>query len=529
MFWAVTVAGALPFLLTPYPPFADLPEHIVSISVIAKMLSGHGSSSYDFAFGQSQYVLVHVAGALLTIVMRGDAILAHRVLLTLIAMAWPIAFRSVLRAAGRDERLALFVPLTFFNRALLMGFIPFLASVPLGFALLAQTFRVCRLREDDAAPAPATTRLSLAGILVTALALFYTHVSSFLLFGAIAVACLVGSVFTRKLSPRRALAALSSLVPSLVAALYWYRAGSLGSRDQVDSRMSARDAVFAMPAWAFDIWRSHVDEICAVIWWTAFLVLLVSQLRSPVRPSRAKWLLPLPFACACAAYLVTPFRVGVASMLNVRLAPVLVLLGLLPLGIVISAKRARLVLGSVAAATGLMSAWSTYEMRMTSREILGDDFDALLATARPNGRLVTLAFERNTPALESRRTKYWPYMFAGSYYVARGGAIAAFGFAELPHWPVHYKPEHAPRKPHAFWAFDPCSYRYEEDGAYYDYVLVQGERDPFANVPPGPSFVKVARSGMFTLYERAAGPPRALGALDVDAGPCGAPEAISSR
>ena len=57
---------------------------------------------------------------------------------------------------------------------------------------------------------------------------------------------------------------------------------------------------------------------------------------------------------------------------------------------------------------------------------------------------------------------------------ARYGGIAGFSFAEIPHWPVRYRPEVAPpTKPILFWDFDPCLYRNTVDGPYYDYIFVR--------------------------------------------------------
>lgn len=33
-------------------------------------------------------------------------------------------------------------------------------------------------------------------------------------------------------------------------------------------------AVNALPAWTFDMLRSHVDELCAVLWWSGFALCL---------------------------------------------------------------------------------------------------------------------------------------------------------------------------------------------------------------------------------------------------------------
>lgn len=216
----------------------------------------------------------------------------------------------------------------------------------------------------------------------------------------------------------------------------------------------------ALPVWTFDMWRGHVDELCGGLWWLAFGIATFLALRSPDR-RRATLLLLVPVACTAAMYLITPFRVGFASMLNVRLAP----------------------------------ANTTVEGRRASREMVGD-LDALLANAKPGSRLVMLNFERSSP-----RTHFWPYVFAGSYHRARGGSVSSWSFSELPHWPLHYAPGAAPPSHGPFWVFDPSAYRHDEDGEYYDYALVQGDRDPFAGAS-GPRFAKIASSGVLTLYAK---------------------------
>ena len=207
-------------------------------------------------------------------------------------------------------------------------------------------------------------------------------------------------------------------------------------------------------------------------------------------------LLPIvPVACAAAAYLLTPFSVGAAGYLNLRLAPVVTMLAILAL------RPRRGLLGDVplaaaALAAVAMAALSTFEMRRMETERLGD-IDALLAHARPGTRLAMLNFEIRSP-----RANFWPYVFAGSYHRAYGGAIASYSFTESAHWPLHYAPGAAPPSPAPFWAYSPCAYRYRADGSYYDYVLVQGRLDPFAEPTPGPAFTRVAHEGSCTLYEK---------------------------
>jgi hypothetical protein len=210
-----------------------------------------------------------------------------------------------------------------------------------------------------------------------------------------------------------------------------------------------------------------------------------------------EWLSWVPFVCAATVYLTTPFRIGGAGMLNVRLAPVLTLFALLGLRLR-KGRLGALPLAVSAGAALVMAGNAAREIRAVAREKLGE-LDVVLSAMKPNTRLATLNFDRS-----SRRTHFWPYVFAGSYHRARGGAVASYSFVELPHWPVHYARGSAPPDHGPFWAFHPCAYRYREDGAFYDYVLVQGAVDPWDSRSGwvGPRFVPIARSGVFTLYEK---------------------------
>ena len=55
---------------------------------------------------------------------------------------------------------------------------------------------------------------------------------------------------------------------------------------------------------------------------------------------------------------------------------------------------------------------------------------------------------------------------------------------------------------------NPCMFRNSRDGAYFDYLLVRGDRDPIAEAPPGPSWELIGSARAFHLYRRAAGESR---------------------
>ncbi len=61
-----------------------------------------------------------------------------RCLLFGVAVAFPLSFRRMLGAFHADRRLAWFAILPFFSRALSIGFLPYLFSVPVGLMLVAR-------------------------------------------------------------------------------------------------------------------------------------------------------------------------------------------------------------------------------------------------------------------------------------------------------------------------------------------------------------------------------------------------------
>ncbi|WP_394834602.1 hypothetical protein LVJ94_49715 [Pendulispora rubella] len=490
-----------PLFAGPYLPFLDLPEHVASIATMQDLADPQSIASryYVLAIARSPYVLYHAVGALLAPIV-GNAERANLLLLVLIGVALPVSFRSLLRALGRDERLALFAPMVFWNRALLIGFLPFIASIPLAFFSLGLVSHQVR--------APQRSRAILLAFL--AVALFYLHLSSYLFFSVTAFIWSVVPSLRREAGRRLAdaIQRILWMVPSGVTALVWFVFGkmtihgdSLADAGEIGS-MSFMRAMHALPLWSFDIWLSHVDEVCAGIWWGAFFVLAVTTLRRDMKrePSQIAWVpLFVPFACAMIAYLLTPFRVGAGSMLNVRLAPLIALSALLPLELDASRINLRL-LPLVVGASLITSGWAGYEVWTYSHVDMAG-FDALLDRMKPGTNVMTLNFD----ASSTRR--HWPSLYAGSYHRARGGGVASYSFAELHHWPIHYvESQKPPRKPLSFFIHAPCVYRNRADGVYFDYVIVQGKDiDPFADEPPGPVFRKVAETPRFVLFEKVKG------------------------
>jgi hypothetical protein len=222
----------------------------------------------------------------------------------------------------------------------------------------------------------------------------------------------------------------------------------------------------------------------------------------------------VPLAVALAAYAVTPFQVGAAAFLNVRLAPVVFLL-MLPL---LKASLPRWFQAAVAAvsfAGGMVYAYSAHALYAEQGRPMLD----VLSGIEPGTRVTTLNFVHG-----ARNAYLDPYPYAGTIAAARSGGIPGFSFATLPHWSIHHKADTAPPSHVPFWIFAPCTFRNRIDGAYFDYVVVRGSLNPFQTKPEGPRFEPIRQAANYTLYRKVADEmwARADGA-PADEGPCAQP------
>jgi hypothetical protein len=489
---ALLAAGALANVAAlwagKYLPFTDLPQHVAAIASLRHYgdPAWHVRDYFELQLGRSQYLLYYLAGALLAFPF-GTAERANRVLLSLVALALPYALRALLRALGRDERLALFAVPLFWSQSLLIGFFNYVAALPLLLVSLALAVR------DAASPSLRRTALLAA----CAVALFYLHLSAFLLFAPCA------AIASLAFAPRTTRAALRSLwwtAPALLCAIAFLASspvvhpGQIGwTQPMAMSWEPPLEAVRHLPDALLDIWPTDADQLVLVA-----LVCCAAVLAWPSSESSrsdvatrvaASWL-----AIAALFYFAFPVQVGWLWQLNERYA---IAFTLLVPTVLRPARgwRSAVPLAAVALA-GLVSAGiAARQVRAFNAEV--DGFDRVLSAARPGERLIALIYDRG-----SRAARFSPYLHFGSYYRARGGGVAAFSFAELPQSPLRYRDATAPPFHPAHWEWEPWQFRNATDGAYYDYVLVRGRVDPFARAGPGPIWHVVAREGLWSLYAR---------------------------
>lgn len=444
------------------------------------------------AIGKSQYLAYHLAVALLDVTGK-DPILANRVLLTAVAIAFPFALRALIRAFGTDERIAILACPLFWCRPLVIGFLPYVAALP---ALLYALALLVRQLESP-------TRRRAWGLAGLAVLVFYLHLSAYAALLAISlVAAALSHVTHTPRSLQRLARSVAWLLPSLLALVTW---ALLADRDGGPELLAREHAVRYVPqaslglffaVWTHDVWLSHVDEYVAVGFW--MLVMWFGIQRRSVEPGGTWGLVTraAPFVCVLVLYLAVPFKIGAGAMLNVRLG---VLVAVLVLLIPRPDPSARWAFALGAVLTVVSAGNAAVQVHRAQRDL--GDLDAVLAQIRPGARVLALHFTR-----DSEITGCAPWVHALAYHRTRAGGVASMSFSEMKHWPIQYRSDaRPPPKPVMFWDFEPCLFRNSTDGAYYDFIVSRGERNPVANDPPGPRWRELTRVDSFRVFERANG------------------------
>lgn len=502
------VAAAAPLWLGRYLPFADLPEHVAMIATLRHWWdpAWAGQQWFTLSFRHAQYLLYYLVGALLSVVL-GTAERANLVLLTAIAVGLPYSVRSFLRAAGQDERLAIFACPLFWSMPLLIGLLNYVAALPLVIWGLAQAIR----------QAEQPTFRRGAGLALISVLVFYLHLSALVFFLAASVLCFIfWPVPQTKQSIARLLAGrvralwrkLAWMIPAAGLCLGWLltspvvRPRSVGWSENVGVEFQTPLVALArFPDALLDIWRGNSSWWPIAVWFVALALLVWPTPGRRLDPA-ARWRIAAAGSIVLLAmvlYLATPFRIGWLWWMNSRYA-ILAALFLPALAPAPHSTRGSLALLIAAAIAAWVAASAVVQVRTFQREANG--FEPVLSHARPGRRLFSIISEQRSDV-----ARFIPYHHFGSYYRARLGGIAEPSFADLPQSPIRYRPEVAPPPRATNWEWDPNTFRNELDGEYYDYVLVRGNLDPFAANPPGPTWRLAAREGRWALFEKASAPP----------------------
>lgn len=466
VFYLCIVAVCLsPLWIVDYVAIQDLPQHLAAIRV----LHSHGDAQLGLAqyftidLFRTQYLAYYLVADLLAYPLGIE--LGNRVLMSLCLGSLVYAMRAVLRATDSSEELSLLTLPLLYNAHLVLGFLNFVAAIPLCLAGLALCLR------DQRAPSLRGAILLACLLLIT----FYTHVIPFSFFA-------LGVVLIHTRGSLRTFArGVAPLVPAVLAASAWVvtsPAGQATASAAVGDAGATLGPVFrpmaqawaAIPMWMTDVLRSDVDDrVHVVVTWLALAALgfgLGLRWTGALDRPLAWRLFPLPLL-ALVAYFVLPESYDWIW----PIAPRFVLLSLLLL-IAVLPRLPSWMARAVAVAAVVLALSHTHAVADAfvafDRDEVGD-LDAALESIEPGQRVAGLIFDRG-----SRQVKFSPFIHSVAYYQARKGGAVMFTFADFPQSPFAFREDRRPPRVGPRWEWMPERVSPARDLAWYDYVLVRG-------------------------------------------------------
>lgn len=496
----LAAACAAPLFLVDHPPIQDLPQHLAAMRVLADYDAPglRFAEFFEVDLLRTQYLAYYGAVRVLSTVLSVE--LANRLVLAAAIVSTPYAMRALLKVLGRDERLCLLtLPLTW-NAHLILGFLNFIAAIPLALLGLALAVRL-RLAFSR--------RLAVALAVVSTLT-FYTHVVPFAFMGLGAGLVLIGD--GARATARRWLA----LVPAGLAALLWMRvspagqatvsAGTLGDGAEggpVPHFAAPGDALREAPMWLTDVLHGDTDIQLLI----AFVLLLLLWLAagagqdaldtSPDGRRRARMLrvVGLLSPLALLAYFVAPVSYDWIWPISARF-PLLALIFALPM-----LPRARGAAGHVLVALAAL-------LTLRSADAVADAFvgfeqeevgalDAAVAAIPEGSRTAGLIWDRG-----SRHVAFSPFIHSVAWVQARRGGAVMFTFDDFPQSPVIFREDNRPPRVPPRWEWMPERVDPERDLGFYDHVLTRGGP---GRIGHSVTFEEVFHDGPWRVYRRRAG------------------------
>ena len=214
LYTLVALAASAPAWVVRHPPLQDLPFHMATL----RQIHNFGDPAYGFAhdyflnLGSTQYAFYYVVANVFA--YAAGVANASRMMMTLYLGGTVLAMRALLLAIGKDERLCLFVVPLLVNMMFLYGLLPFVCGIALMFATIALSVAYIE----------SPSLLRGVWLAVLAVALFFTHVMPFALFGLVFATLFPWS------HPRRWLQAAWPPIPSLLAVAWWVGLSAQGNR-----------------------------------------------------------------------------------------------------------------------------------------------------------------------------------------------------------------------------------------------------------------------------------------------------------
>ncbi len=470
VYWALSVAVVIPILSVAHPPLQDMPQHLAALSVLRNYPDLNLGAYFELTLLRTQYLAYYGVAYVLSFVF--GVALANKLLLcaALVSLPWSLGF--LLRSLGKDPRLGLFAFGLSYNAHLILGFLNFVAALPLMFWGLTAAVRY----RHDATPKRGAL---LAAILLLC---FYTHVVPFAFLGLGAALVLVGD------SMQATLRRVWVFVPAGLGFVSWLLLTPAGSSTLAAAGGTAgkRGAQFAsvgqalreLPMWLTDVLTSERDEQLFAVWLVLLVVAFALGTRawrvpaeaSEAQSSREKnllWRLSLLCPLAVLAYFVAPTGYDWIWPISARF-PVMALLFACLLVPCQREKPGHALFAAVALVSLLGFAEVGRAFAAFEREEVGDLAQAL--DSIPAGeRVAGLMFERG-----SKHVKFSPFIHGVAYYQAQKGGAVMFTFADFPQSPFHFRAENRPPSVVPRWEWQPERVDPARDLTWYNYVLVRG-------------------------------------------------------
>lgn len=492
-FALLCLATVAPLWIVRWPPIQDLPQHLAAIRVLHDYTEPRLEFEryFDLSLSRTQYLTVYLAADLLAYLVGITA--ATKLLLSAAIVATPYALRSLLRRLGRDPGAALFaLPLTY-NAHLILGFLNFVAAIPLLFAGLSLALK---LRAGYAR----SSAVLLSGV---ALLTFYTHVVPF------ALLLLGGSLLAVERNARASARLIVPLVPAVVAAIAWAftspagravlaAGGATAGRAEPEYQRWS-EALRQIPDWLIDVLPGESDERILVGWALLLLLWLVFAKRTAAGSeprSEVAWRVGVLAPVAFLAYFVTPASYDWIWPINARFPVLAALLGIVLLPPVAGWARRAIAVGLVVLSLFMVRDLGTAFLNFERHELTG--LRQTLEVIPEGQRVAALVWDRG-----SRYVRFSPFLHTAAHYQAQRGGAVMFSFATFPQSPFRFRDEVAPPPVPPRWEWQPDAVRPESLG-WYDYVITRGGPGRLAR---SPLWEPVHQEGPWRVFRRRARTP----------------------
>lgn len=470
--WAGTsLAVSVPFLVTDWVPWTDLPQHAAQIRLLHEALAAP-DAGYVVQW-TAPYVLGLLPWALTD--LPAPPLVAVRCGALLLALLWVGAVHGLAARFRRPPSAAVLASLLLFDHATYWGFVGFVAGGALFFVWLWALERPAGRRAAD-----------FLVVLLLSLALYWTHALWF----AVAVLWAMLNLWRATFEGRR-VQRLIALLPGLALAVPWFvslRSGSFGSPPVWLTSPLERLSPSKLVDGALGGLPGAVEPALF-----SLFVLWIGL--GMMRALRGEAMRPEPQLLAAATmlfslYCLLPDKYTNTTDFSARWLPYVVVLALLSVPPPTSRRAWRAFLAAIGLAA-LMSATALAWRAWEREEMSG--LDAALAALPPAPVLLGLDYRRETRLLDGSAT-FQAFAYA---QVLRGGRLN-FSFADFPHSLVVFDPK---REPTWTWGLEwfPWLLR-SEDLRSFDHVLVHAGPEIQRVFARDPLLRPVTRRGAWRLY-----------------------------